>query len=85
MERLGAGSAIAMVVGRGLRDGRGGPTWRCQGRGCNWAGQSHFGPTAEGGWAGTRWAELHLAQEHVSSFLFPIFSFIPSLNFINLI
>jgi hypothetical protein len=42
-------------------DYRGGPTRRCQARGCKWAGQGHFGPVAEGGWAGTRWAELHSA------------------------
>jgi hypothetical protein len=50
---------------------------------CKWAGQGHFGPVAEGGWAGTGWAKLHSAQEHVSSFLFHIFSFIPSLKFVN--
>jgi hypothetical protein len=49
----------------------------------SWAGQGHFGPVAEGEWAGTGWAELHPAQEHVSSFLFHIFSFIPSLKFVN--
>jgi hypothetical protein len=49
----------------------------------SWAGQGHFGPVAEGEWAGTGWAELHSAQEHVSSFLFHIFIFIPSLKFVN--